>query len=62
MVKIGYKKIQTKGEWFIWYDRKEKLKKKGEEEKTNRRKKVQRESEQKGRWTKKTETGKEVTR
>jgi hypothetical protein len=27
MVKIGYRKIQINGEWFIWDEREEKLKK-----------------------------------
>jgi hypothetical protein len=43
-VKIGYRKIQINGEWFIWDEREEKLKKKcrtrREVEKTERREKV----------------------
>jgi hypothetical protein len=30
-VKIGYRKIQINGEWFIWDEREEKLKKKVEQ-------------------------------
>jgi CRISPR/Cas system CSM-associated protein Csm4 (group 5 of RAMP superfamily) len=43
-VKIGYRKLQINGEWFIWDEREKKLKKnlrrRREEEKMNRREKV----------------------
>jgi hypothetical protein len=43
-VKIGYRKLQINGEWFIWDEREKKLKKnlrrRRKEEKMNRREKV----------------------